>query len=677
LESPRPRPAAVALRLAAVALLLGSVLAPHGVAHPLSPLLPGGAKAVPSMPVDPAGVLPRLPWEAPGTLVRVESGTPWLPLLFDGRAAAPGDPNSPFWCPGLDGTPSVTDTTNTMTIRATCPYRIIDDADLLGSPQIAVHANDPNAVAFFSLHGGGSTQGPTPRSRDPSPDGAVTLTGLSHTTFTSQDHGRSWHDNPWGTDGFGEHAAGTMDADGNLYIAALWSKRLGDGHFDYVIKLYKEQDSRYTISTYQPSKTFANRAAGNEIDQVNIVYLPAPPPPVPDNATGNTSANNTRPADQGEVGNSTLPGDYYGVANSADDRVMAVWFERALDWRNSTTGKSSWIDAAWTDTSARDNWTRLDDSRLIGPCMAASNPVVYHGKAYVACVADAGYNGRSRARIGDIDVWSIDPHTGKTDLVESTGLQGGQPRMAGRADGYMAIASSTLRGDEEVDVQIGFGWYGRHWTAPANLGGDLHRLTGNHPALAARVTAMALTEDRNVLYLSYMERVNRTARAPDPNPSALNTDPRQAIEYNKVLVSLTQCGTRPIDAYDLQTGVARHPFMDGTIGDSTGVFDDLQDGMQFWKDPATGAERVYFAYGDHGVIQFGALLPTQGGEPCPVLAPPPTLPVPPVPAALSTASPYSMLVGATVGATALAMVTYLLAAKRRTATYSTAKDKRK
>jgi hypothetical protein len=51
--------------------------------------------------------------------------------------------------------------------------------------------------------------------------------------------------------------------------------------------------------------------------------------------------------------------------------------------------------------------------------------------------------------------------------------------------------------------------------------------------------------------------------------------------------------------------------------------------------------------------------------------------VPPVPAALSTASPYSMLVGATVGATALAMVTYLLAAKRRTATYSTAKDKRK
>jgi hypothetical protein len=36
-----------------------------------------------------------------------------------------------------------------------------------------------------------------------------------------------------------------------------------------------------------------------------------------------------------------------------------------------------------------------------------------------------------------------------------------------------------------------------------------------------------------------------------------------------------------------------------------------------------------------------------------------------------------MLVGATVGTTSLAMVAYLLAAKKRTLTFSAAKDKRK
>lgn len=630
-----------------------------------------------SMPVDPSGILPRLPWEVPGALEFSLPGVKeWIPLRMGGVAAAPGDPtNLRFWCPGLDGTPSVNDGTNTLTLRGTCPYRIIDDADLLGSPQIAVNADDPNSVAFFSLHGGGSTEGPTPRSRDPSPDGIAAVTGLSHTTFTSQDHGRSWHDNPWGTDGFGEHVAGTMDADGNLYIGALWSKRLGEGRFDYVIKLYKEQDGRYTISTYQPSKTYSNRASGNTIDEVSVVYVPEFKAPVPGNLTSNQTANNTAPADESEVGNNTLPGDH-GARNSANDRIMAVWFERALDWRNSTTGKSSWIDAAWTDTSARDNWTRLQDKELIGPCMAASNAVVYGGKAYVACVADAGYDARSRARIGDIDIWSIDPITGKTHLEERTPLVGGLPRMTSRADGYMAVASVDVKAEQEVDVQVAFGWRGQHWTGPQNVGADLHTLAGANPVREARITSMSLTAERNTLFLTYMERVDPELKAPDPNPTTLNPNPGQTIEYHKLVTTFTQCTAGVIDAYDLQLGVARHPFSEGTLGDTTGVFDDLQDGMVFWQDPSTGEERVYFAYGDHGVIQFGALVGTAGGAACPIFPPPPTLPPPPIPAALSTASPYSMIVGSAVGATALAMVTYLLAAKRKTAVFSATKDRK-
>ncbi|MFA5944501.1 MAG: hypothetical protein WC876_08565 [Candidatus Thermoplasmatota archaeon] len=690
----------VSLALLLVATAFAQPLAAHGLVPtkttPLAdpdPAGPAGTTASPSTPPvaatlrDPSGVLPGLPWEAAGGLTFSAGGTPWKALLVDGvpvaddAAPAPCVPNSPqpcpvtFWCPSLDGGTSVTDSGNTMTIRTTCPYRIADDADLLGSPQIAVNADDPNSVAFFSLHGGGSTEGPTPRSRDPSPEGLTTVTGLSHTTFTSQDHGRIWYDNPWGTDGFGEHVAGTMDHDGNLYISALWSKRLGDDRFNYVIKVYKEQDGRYTIATYQPSKTFSNRADGNTMSGGDLVFVPAPRIE-PVNATANQTGNASAPADQQDIGNSTN-GESYGVENSPDDRVMTVWFEQALDWRNSTTGKSSWIDAAWTDTSPKDNWTRLVDDQLIGPCMAASNPVAFNGKAYVACVADAGYSGRSRARIGDIDIWSIDPKTGKTTLEESTGLTGGQPRLASRPDGYMAIASVQVMEEAAVQTQVSFGWYGRHWGEVQGVGSQLHTLMGNHRVKEARVTSMALTEEKNNLFLTYMERVNTEGELPEPNPSALNYDPNQVVEYRKIVAMFSECTSGAMSAYDLQTGVARHPFNDEILGDQTGVFDDLQDGMQFWRDPATGEERVYFAYGDHGVIQFGALVGGASGFPCGISAPPLTLPPPPIPAALSTASPYSMMVGATVGATALAMVTYLLAAKKRTVTFSTAKDKRK
>jgi hypothetical protein len=705
----------VALRVSLAVLLLGTAfaqpMAGHGLPVPVAQptvlvVAPDGddptqasatwapsppALVAPAVMADPSGVLPGLPWEASGGLVRAGSGTPWKILMLDGVPVGADSAPAPcsaeaaqaqqqrcpvtFWCPDLDGGTTVTDGTNTMTIRASCPYRIIDDADLLGSPQIAVNGDDPNSVAFFSLHGGGSVEGPTPRSRDPSPEG-LTLTGLSHTTFTSQDHGRSWHDNPWGTDGFGEHVAGTMDHDGNLYISALWSKRLGEGRFNYVLKLYKEQDGRYTIATYQPSKTFSNRADGNTISGGDVVFLPAARIEPLDNGTGNQTGNASKPADQGDVGNYTN-GESYGTENSPDDRVMAVWFEQALDWSNSSTGKSSWIDAAWTDTTAKDNWTRLADDQLIGPCMAASNPVAFNGKAYVACVADSGYSGRSRAHIGDIDVWSIDPMTGKTRLEERTGLVGGQPKMASRPDGYMAIASVNVLEQANVEAQVAFGWYGKHWTAIQNTGSELHTLAGNHRPKEARVTSMALSQEKNTLFLTYMERVDVEFETPDPNPSALDLDPNQAIEYRKIVTTFSQCTNGPLDAYDLQTGVARHPFSDEIVGDRTGVFDDLQDGMQYWRHPDTGQELLYFAYGDHGVIQFGALVGGASGEPCPITAPPLTLPSPPIPAALSTASPYSMMVGATVGATALAMVTYLLAAKKRTLTFSAAKDKRK
>lgn len=696
-------------------VLLLSVLAPNALAHGLVPtapslplagagpaLQPSAAAAGPGLPhglvpapfgQDPSGLLPGLPWESANQL-RAASGTPWRPIMVDGKMVEEDQPvrgTMKFSCPSDDPGTALEDGTNTMTIRATCPYRIIDDADLMGSPQIAVKADDPNSIAFFSLHGAGTTDGPTPRSRDPNPEGTATLTGLSHTTFTSPDEGVTWFDNPWGTDGFGEHVTGVMDAEGNLYIGALWSKRLGDGEFDYVIKVYKEQDGRFKISNYQPSKTFANRAAGNLIDQANLVFVPSqklfPAPPLDENQTSNATA----PADEGQLGNRTDPDAF--SRNNPNDRVMLVWYEQARDWRNSTTDKSSWIDAAWTDTSARDNWTRLAKEQLIGPCMAASNPVQWNGKAYVACVADAGYRGRSRAHIGDIDIWSIDPITGETDIVAFTNAVGGQPKLTAREDGYMALTSTRVLSEDEVDVQMTFGWYGSNWANAWNHGSVIHRLASNtvHSTLPpgspgpppasnkvreARITAMALSEETNNLFVVYMERVDVANRTDtDPQNEFISSD--SAIEYKKIVMTFTQCGG-PANVYDLQLGVARHPFAESIVGEATGVFDDLQDGMQFWKDPVTGEERIYFAYGDHGVIQYGALI-TAASDPlssCPVFQPAPFLPAAAVPAGLSSSTAAGTVVGSTVALGATAMVGYLLTVKRKSANALAAKAKK-
>lgn len=709
--------------LAVLGALLFATVLPSALAHglpatsaPLAPLAAGatpssaplaaGALPAPAVAVarstagkDPAHLLPALPWESLNR-VRSESGTPWVPLMVDGQMvdgdAAPVKGSMQFWCPPSDGTSTVNDGTNTMTVRAGCPFRIIDDADLMGSPQIAVNENNPDAMAFFSLHGAGTDQGPTPRSRDPNPEGTGTLTGLSHTTFTSQTHGVDWFDNPWGTDGFGEHVTGVMDHDGNLYIGALWSKRLGDGHFDHVVKVYKEQDGRFQISNYQPSKTFANRAAGNTIDQANLVYVPEQSLyGVSPDIDGNRTDNATEPAGDDDIGNFTDP-DEHGLANGENDTVMLVWHETALDYLNSSTKLSSWIDAAWTDTTARDNWTRLGDHELIGPCMEASNPIAWNGKAYVACVVDAGYDARSRARIGDIDIWSIDPRTGATRLEESTHLVGGAPRLAGRADGFMAITSTRVMSEDEVRVGMNWGWYGRHWESQREVGGILHQLASNtgtsglppgtpspppagNKVREARVTAMAITDENPVdsLFLVYMERVNVAAGATDPDPSNPFISPDSAIEYKKIVATFTKC-EGPTNVYDLQLGVARHPFAQSIVGNATGVFDDLQDGMQAWKDPATGEERIYFAYGDHGVIQYGALA-AAGAQPTDLCGNPPPAPFLPqaaIPAGLGATSPYTALIGSTVGLTSTLMVGYLLTVKRKSANALAAKAKK-
>ncbi len=605
-----------------------------------------------SGPAAPAGLPARV----------LEPSVPWVSML------APGDEETiDFHCPASDGSNVLSgDAAQTIVVRANCPFRIIDDQDLLGSAQLAVDSNDPNNMAFFSLHGAATDQGPTPRSRTTASGGVGAR--QSHTAFTSTNQGLDWKDNPHGREGFGEMADGLMDRSGRIYATYLYSSTIGADEegkvFDYHFQLYHDNDVEDGMSHF--GTKVRNRAAGNSIDEVNLVLV-TPRVQIETQAEYEALRNETKeeqdpfngtaaPSSEEELGDRAdgRPGNY--TDDPSFDVVMAVWHERAYDYANSTTGMSSWIDAVWTTVGPETDWDHLRDNQLIGPCRDASDPVAYNGRAYVACVVDAGYNGRAGAKIGETDIWAIDPAYGDTELISTIpGLIGGTPRLAINEAGRMAVTSVRLMGDgpayDNVQVRLSWGWYGRHWDGPPQqIGSSLHGYWYDS-VVSARVSAMTLTNDTSSLYLSYSERGNNSLGQPNVDPNGNQfVGPNDFVEYGKVLAKFQHCVPYPLMVYDLQVGQVRHPFQEGVVNNFTGAFDDLQDGMSTWIHPETKEPFIYFVYGDHGVIQYGAFSGlTSGIDECIIVQPPILFTSPPA-VPVSLAPPAGVPLGLTTGA---------------------------
>lgn len=608
--------------------------------------------------------------------LRLDAAVPWVAMA--------NHPEPAFECPqGNDETLFGQPNANVNVVRAGCPFRIIDEIDLLGSPQIAVRPDDPRQMAFFSLHGAATEDGPTPRSRDP--QNPSTPSAQSHTTFTSVNGGWDWEDNPHGNHGWGETASGVMSRDGNMFISYLFSRAAGTDSkgvdvFTYHFRLYKE-DTALTSPGYGGGGfEIEARDPGNIIDEVNMVLV-TPPRQIEtqeeyrsymENRTDEPKGNSTAPSSDSDVGNYTIPRD---AEDHSDDIIAAVWHEKAYDHVNSPTGKSSWIDVVWTDASSRDDWHKMPDSQLVGPCRDASNPVSWNGRIYVACVVDAGYTGRRGAVIGDVDIWQFDLDKQHKTLMSSVpNMQDGRPRLAANDDGRFVVTSTKPVGVEEpfnsMRVEMAWGWYGRQWpTGVMNVGNSFYSIWDT-PIRDARITSMVVLQDTPVVYMTYMERANTTIANPsiDPNgpPAAA------AIEYHKAIGVFESCRGTPQALYDLQLGAARHPFQDGLVGDATGVFDDLHDGMTVVRQSGhpAGKELIFFAIGDHGVIQFGALDGTHvpGGN-CPMaeIAPVFFTPIPPVAAPLLVSTSLGVGTSTMLIAPAAVGLGSLLIAKRKAA----------
>jgi hypothetical protein len=595
-------------------------------------------------------------------------------------AAAPGQTQQlQFRCPSSTMPESFPDPQN-LGDKTTygCPYRVYDGADAkdgfpLGNPQIAVNPSNEAEAAFVSLHDQPAANGPTPRAR----------AGLTHTTFTTSDQGLNWEDQPTqyggSADGvayLGESASIAMDPQGNMYIAYLWVLPNGNATTGYggAIGLFKAgaPHDRGTVSaSYSNQKTITSRSSHNIIPRVDVLYVPpyqAPQSNVTVDANGTLA-----PATDAEVGQEAV------VLNHTRERVAVVWFERAVDYRNSTTGMAGWIDAAVADTSSRNSWQRLDKSQLIGPCRDASNPVAWNGLVYVACQADRGYTARSRARIGDIDVWALDPITHNTTLVSSTGLRGGHPMLAATPDGYMALLAVTHRADQTLDVNTAYGWYGRGWTARGNIGPELHRLGGSIALLDASVNALAVSEREKTVAIVYMEWAQRQGALPSqpgpavPDPANPAAPTPVLTDFRKFIVAFNECQF-PIAQSQMQLGTSVDPNNLNAYMKQASIFDDFQDGLVAYREPS-GEDLFYFAIDDYGAMQYGAVVTQAASAFCP--GTPPLFSASPaaIPQALATGTTASVTVGAVVGVAAVAMVSYLLTVKRRVAHFAVAEDK--
>lgn len=552
-----------------------------------------------------------------------------------------------------------------------CPLRVYDTGWSFGNPDLVVHPEDHRQAAFFALHGSAARDGPSERSRG----------GLAHTTFTTDQQGIDWQDQPLDFpdgNGFGEYASGAMDSAGNVYAGFLWNLPSGVEDWEPVIGLYKGptvHERGGMSDAYDYGRYILARDAMNTIREAHVIQLPSYAPLKDINATANETA---PPAGEDGVGEAA-----YDMENATEERIVAVWHESAYDWSNSTTGLSGWIDAAWTHTGSKNEWTRLNRTEVIGPCSHGSDPAYFEDKVYVACTVDRGYADRGRARVGDVDLWSIDVFTGETELVDFTGIRGGgEPLLAINEEGYMTLIVQRDHVAEDgtylnLEAEAAFSWYGRNWQALGDLGRGLRQMGGaeNIPLLDADITALTLTTDDQTAMLVYKEWHDDPQ---EPQIDENDPDPRAFIgnhltDYNKYVVSYNACDF-PIAAAHMELGTGVDQNNAQSYQEEPGMFNDVQDGLFTVREPGNDMELTYFAINDYGAVQFGAIQVFSASGIC--FNPPPLLTTPPVPVpqALTLTSPFTAAAGAALAAPAAAMVIYLLTVKKRVAAFATAED---
>src|SRR5581483_8297667 len=118
-----------------------------------------------------------------------------------------------------------------------CPTYVLDAEDLMGQPALVVDPNNVHAMSFSAIHGGRGLH-PLPNDQPPSERSRQNSVHQPHTTFVSNDGGKTWGDHPYyapdaidpkmcgsvrASSLYGEDNAAVIDPRGKVVLCALYA----------------------------------------------------------------------------------------------------------------------------------------------------------------------------------------------------------------------------------------------------------------------------------------------------------------------------------------------------------------------------------------------------------------------------------------------------------------------
>lgn len=499
-----------------------------------------------------------------------------------------------------------------------CPVRAEDPDDIMGSPSIAVDPEDPANLVLGSLHGGDG-HGPTDRSRaGPHPAG-LGSGWQPFTTFVSTSHGADWQDRPYYApqklgESFGEHVQVAIDERGSVFIGSLYAtpryENAGEprpAYYDYTIVAQKFD----SMGQVEAQQTMYGDFGSEYIDPT--------------------------------FGGNVIP-EFWFVREPGKDRMALVWYERPPEGEPSgdTLATGLGFDAAdedpfarsvialgWTTSDWQEPWHWAPQEYLVGPCEETSNPVIRQGMVYIACridVDEGGYAYGESPVEGQIDLFRMNLTTGEPEHLGRTPLTHGQPRLALRTDGRLALTTAGVGPDGRTQLNVAFGV--ADMESPTAVWGDQFFLgdevTASRPGVRvteARVQDIVMREDSGSVHLILKEQYQNLGLVLD-DPTAL-----AQARYVKQLIAIHEDdGVLAQIDLDIGNPVNRTSFAgrhDPNDPDQERVYNDMTDDILLFDPgqlpPAPYDERVskfhpddyqreFIAVADYGEVIFAEVI---------------------------------------------------------------------
>ncbi len=478
-----------------------------------------------------------------------------------------------------------------------CPSYLVDAEDVLGQPVLVVDPHHPGFMAFNALHGGPGPDVPG-SSAPPSSTARDNAIHQPHTTFQSRDAGGRWDDN--------RYYARLDDAD------RIWGVDNAMGA--------DEEGDLTIVSVYAVEN-------GDERSY---------------KATLHTAGRAAKPVDYDRdyvVRGTLVPGasmhDAHVVSFGATQSIVAMWLE----------GEGQATQLRFMARAQGSPWS--EPTEAIDFCDAISNPISQANRLMLLCRISPGADVAGVAD-GSIQLVAIDDEWQVSILSEAPLRGTNNLRLA---DASATVAGGVVAAGGSLDsgkarVQVAFGVVGGKWAPVRDYRDSFSDPDETRALVAARVNALAYLATSGTVHMILAEEYDGL-QDPDGSP------------FRKVY-GVVHGGGRLLGTWSLGYGdpASRVLFPAHVAGLDAGVYDDPKDSIVI-HETASGDQRAFIAYGDHGVVRYAELLEIQPTPP----AFPPITPASPIPAPLAGVNPA--VVAAVAGVLSTAAVARMAAAKKK------------